>query len=419
MEASFMRNVHLTLLVVALAVTGCSTTSPCGTCDESANGSGSSSSANGSGSCCTSDPSKPGPSGTDQTPTGPNGTDETAVEDNPPVTTALPAGFIFSPYKDVGISLNWNTNVISSAVSGTMTELAPTLAAKGAKAVTLAFATGECGAENWAGLAGETLASVNVSRLVSAGIDYVVSTGGAAGSFTCGSDAGFATFLDRWDSPRLRGVDFDIEAGQSTKVLADLAQRIKAAHTTHPSLRFSLTLATLAANAGSSTAMSLGGSAPNSLNATGAAAIAAVRQALGVADTEAAWPSYVTVNLMTMDYGSTNASNCVVASGKCDMGQSAIQAAHNLHDSLHIPYSAIELTPMLGMNDATDEHFRLEDVDTIVQFASDSGLAGIHYWSFDRDRDCADQYASSTCSSMGNGYASTLGYLARFTAAGL
>ncbi|WP_232443306.1 hypothetical protein [Burkholderia ubonensis] len=39
-----------------------------------------------------------------------------------------------------------------------------------------------------------------------------------------------------------------------------------------------------------------------------------------------------TINLMTMDYGSAGPGNCVVANGTCQMGQSAIQAAMNLHD---------------------------------------------------------------------------------------
>ncbi len=67
-----------------------------------------------------------------------------------------------------------------------------------------------------------------------AGVKYILSTGGAAGSFTCGSDAGFATFIDRWASAGLIGVDFDIEAGQSQSVINDLVQRIKTAHATLP-----------------------------------------------------------------------------------------------------------------------------------------------------------------------------------------
>ncbi|MGH7439185.1 MAG: hypothetical protein ACRENE_26150 [Polyangiaceae bacterium] len=39
------------------------------------------------------------------------------------------------------------------------------------------------------------------------------------------------------------------------------------------------------------------------------------------------WPSFVTVDLMTMDYGSASSGVCVASGGTCDMGQSAIQAA--------------------------------------------------------------------------------------------
>ena len=105
---------------------------------------------------------------------------------------------------------------------------------------------------------GAALASANVPLLTQAGVKYVLSTGGAAGSFTCGSDAGFETFVDRWASSGLIGVDFDIEAGQSQQVISDLVARIKTAHGNHPGLRFSLTIATLANNNGASTAQSLG-----------------------------------------------------------------------------------------------------------------------------------------------------------------
>jgi hypothetical protein len=156
------------------------------------------------------------------------------------------AGFIFSPYKDTSIDLNWNTNVITTKVSGEPLAITSDFAQNHGRALTLAFATGECGSETWGGVPGATLASANLPALEQAGISYVVSTGGAAGTFTCGSDAGMAAFLERWDSSGLIGIDFDIEAGQSQAVISDLIARTKAAHTDHPALRFSLTLATLA-----------------------------------------------------------------------------------------------------------------------------------------------------------------------------
>jgi hypothetical protein len=122
---------------------------------------------------------------------------------------------------------------------------------------------------------------------------------------------------------------------------------------------------------------------------------------------------------MTMDYGSPSSGVCVVSSGSCQMGQSAIQAAYNLHDKWGVPYSNIELTPMIGGNDVSTEQFVLADADTITSFARSQGLAGIHYWSYDRDVDCAQGSSSPTCNSMGSGYAGAHGYLKKFLGAGL
>jgi chitinase len=329
-----------------------------------------------------------------------------------------PTGFMFGPYKDTSINMNWNTNVISTNVSGTSTPLAGELAANGARAVTLAFATGECGTENWAGVSGSSMASANVALLEQAGIKFIVSTGGAAGSFTCATDVGFETFLGRWASPNLVGVDFDIEAGQSPGVIGDLVQRLETAHAAHPALRFSLTLATLASNDGAATAHSMGSSAEDNFNTYGDTTMAAVRNTLGFTG-PSTWPSYLTVNLMTMDYGSPSKGVCVVDNGACQMGESALQAAYNLHDKWGVPYAGIEITPMIGRNDVMSESFLLSDVDRVATFAMSNGLAGIHYWSYDRDTDCDMTSASPVCNSMGSAYAGPLGYLKRFVAAGL
>jgi chitinase len=293
-------------------------------------------------------------------------------------------GFILSAYKDTSINMDFNTNVISTLVPGTRTPLADDLAANGGGAVTLAFATGECGTENWGGVPGATIAQVNVPRLTGAGIDYILSTGGAAGSFRCGSDAGFATFLNRWLSPNLVGVDFDIEVGQSQDDIVNLVRRIDAAHDAHPGLRFSLTIATLANTDGS-----------ESLNATGVATLQAVDTVFGSV------PSFVTINLMTMDYGGPSQFVCVVANGTCDMGRSAVQAAQNLNARHGVPFANIEVTPMIGGNDVQSNVFHPADVSTLASFASQSGIAGVHFWSYDRDVDCPPGPASPVCNSHG------------------
>jgi chitinase len=310
------------------------------------------------------------------------------------------AGFIFSPYKDTSINMDFNTNVISTLVPGTRTPIATDMKANQAKAITLAFATGQCGTENWGGVQGAAIASANVPLLNNAGVDYIISTGGAAGAFTCASDSGFATFVNRWVSPHLVGVDFDIEAGQSQTDILNLIRRIGPAHSAHPGLRFSLTIATLANTDGS-----------ESLNVTGTQILQAVNTVFG------SIPSFVTVNLMTMDYGAPSQFVCVVANGTCDMGKSAIQAAQNLHAKHAIPFANIEITPMIGGNDVQSNVFKLPDCNTVATFVIQNKLAGVHFWSYDRDVDCPPGSASPVCNSLGG--AGPHGFLHRFQNAGL
>jgi chitinase len=304
--------------------------------------------------------------------------------------TPPPGPFVLSPYKDVTISMNWNTNVISSAVAGTLTDVL-TVMPTNLKTLTWSFATGECGSENWAGIQPAALVSANVQNFVSMGKFYVISTGGASGVFTCGSNSGFMTFINRYQSANLLGIDFDIEGGQSQDVITNLVQRVITAQKTFPNLRFSFTLATL------------GGNSPQSLSSLGQMVMNTIKS-LGL--------TKYTINLMAMDYGSTTASNCKIVNGVCEMGQSAIAAAENLHSFYGTPYNQIELTPMIGGNDTQADVFTVADVPTLSAYAAQKGLAGIHFWSFDRDHDCAPGASSPTCNSYGQ--AGTLGFTTRF-----
>ena len=67
---------------------------------------------------------------------------------------------------------------------------------------------------------------------------------------------------------------------------------------------------------------------------------------------------------------------------------------------------------MIGGNDTQDEVFSLTDVDTLSAWARGNGLAGVHFWSLDRDVDCAPGSASATCNSYGA--AGTWGFTNRF-----
>jgi chitinase len=300
--------------------------------------------------------------------------------------TGSVSGLLFSPYKDVTINMNWNTYEMQSAVEGSdlpvvgsgslVSEYIPKL-----PAITLAFATGTCGSETWGGVSGADWAAENVPQLQAAGLDYVVSTGGEAGTFTCGSTAGMESFIATYASPHLVGIDFDIEGGQSESDIENLVDAAAGAQSEYPNLQFSFTLATLGASDGS-----YGG-----VNSLGNEVVEAV---LG-----SSLKNYV-INLMTMDYGSASSSVCVVVSGSCEMAQSAIQAVKNLEHTYGIPASKIAVTPMIGMNDTTSETFTTADVDTLTSYAVGNGLAGLHFWSLDRDTPCTDTYASPTCNSI-------------------
>lgn len=318
---------------------------------------------------------------------------------NPP---PAPDSLLFSPYKDVTINMDWNTNTMRTAAAtgspipvvgsnSLVSNYVPNLGA-----ITLAFASGECGSESWGGIPGANFASANVQALADAGVNYVVSTGGQAGSFTCGSTAGMAQFIARYNSAHLVGVDFDIEGGQTQTQIDNLVAGAVYAQSLYPNLRFSFTLATLAASDGS-----YGG-----LNSVGDRVVRAVL---------ASSLQHYTINLMVMDFGGPSAGVCVVSGGVCDMGQSAIQAVTNLQHTYGVPASHIELTPMIGLNDVTSETFTAANVDTVTAYAVNAGLVGVHFWSLDRDTPCAGGstgYASPVCNSIDG--TTSLEYTQRF-----
>ncbi|WP_084186998.1 carbohydrate-binding protein [Andreprevotia chitinilytica] len=314
-----------------------------------------------------------------------------------PVLTPRPSGapavgdFVFSVYKDIALNMDWNTAAISTTVAGTRQPVVNVMPSR-LKTLTWAFAVGECGFESWGGPLPNTIANANIQRFLSNGKTYVISTGSTSGAFTCGSDQGFERFIKTYYSSNLLGIDFDLEAGQSQDVINNLVQRVIVAQRTYPRLRFSFSLATL------------GGSSTLGLSATGVMVLNAIKT-YGL--------SNYTINLMVMDYGAATPANCVIGNnGKCDMGKSANQAAINLHNGYGVPFSQIELTPMIGGNDVQDETFTLADVATMSNFAKQNNLAGVHLWSFDRDSDCAPGPSLATCNTYGQ--AGTLGFTNKF-----
>lgn len=277
--------------------------------------------------------------------------------------------FIYSPYKHLVQPAPYLVDGKSVAQPG---------------ALTWAFATGECGAERWGDATAAQIAAANVPAFDAAGVDYLVSTGGQGGVFTCASDEGMEAFIKRYESKHLIGLDFDIEEAQTAEQVDSLIKRIKVAQARRPYLRYSFTIATHAASDGSG----------KSLNKQGETILAALRRN-GV--------SAYTLNLMVMDYGPGERASCVLnKAGNCDMGKSAIQAAQNVHRKYKVPYGQIELTPMIGVNDVVSNVFTLEDARMLGAAVKRMKLAGLHFWSFDRDRPCTEPTtgASAVCSTM-------------------
>lgn len=263
---------------------------------------------------------------------------------------------VHAPYKDVSMDLD-ATRLRIAALPAAVHQVA------------WGFATGECGDEHWGNFDTEAFARQNVEAYGRGGVGYIVSTGGEAGIFTCASDEGMRRFAARYASPRLLGFDFDIEGRQTPEQIRSLVQRLRVLQQRQPRLRLSFTLATFAASDGSA----------RSLNALGEQVLAAIREAR---------LDHAIINLMVMNYGPADAAHCVVRDGRCDMGASALQAARNLQQRHGVPARRIALTAMLGVNDVQDNVFTPADAQVLAAGARRMGLAGVHFWSIDRDQPC-------------------------------
>ena len=210
------------------------------------------------------------------------------------------------------------------------------------------------------------------------GGDVVISFGGAAGTElaeyitdTNRLQAAYQSVVTRYSATR---IDFDIEgAADADKISINrrstvLAALQAAAAAAGKTLQISLTLPVL----------------PTGLDADGLYVLqSAVSNGVNLA----------TVNIMTMDYGDGAAPN---PSGK--MGTYAIQAATNLFLQLKSVYAAahltktdaqlwqmVGLTPLLGVNDVSDETFDQTAAAQVVAYATSQNLGMLAFWSLNRD----------------------------------
>jgi len=270
--------------------------------------------------------------------------------------------------------------------------LVSTAQATGVKQFNLAFVvsggSGGCTPE-WGGVTaiGADPVAAQIGALRAIGGDVRISFGGEAGSelaITCTSvsqlEAAYQQVISAYD---VNKIDFDIEgaAVDNTAANARRDQALAALQARDPGLQVSFTLPVL----------------PSGLTSDGDAVLTGAVQA-GV--------NISAVNVMAMDYGDGAAPN---PSGQ--MGTFAIdaatatdaQVASALGISDDAAWSKVAVTPMIGVNDTSDEIFTVANAQQLAAFAASKHLAWLSMWSAARDTECPGGAATSaqpTCSSI-------------------
>ena len=270
--------------------------------------------------------------------------------------------------------------------------LVSTAQATGVKQFNLAFVvaggSGGCTPE-WGGVTaiGTDPVAAQIGALRAIGGDVRISFGGQAGSelaITCTSasqlQAAYQQVISAYD---VNKIDFDIEgaAVDNTAANARRDQALAALEAQDPGLQVSFTLPVL----------------PSGLTADGDAVLTGAVQA-GV--------KLSAVNVMAMDFGDGAAPN---PSGQ--MGTFAIdaatatdaQVASALGISDAAAWAKVAVTPMVGVNDTSDEVFTVANAQQLAAFAASKHLAWLSIWSAARDTACpggAQSFAQPTCSSI-------------------
>jgi hypothetical protein len=270
--------------------------------------------------------------------------------------------------------------------------LTATAQATGVKQFNLAFVvaggSGGCTPE-WGGVTaiGSDPVAAQIGALRAMGGDVRISFGGADGSelaTTCTSvsqlQAAYQQVITAFGVSQL---DFDIEGAAVANTAANSrrGQALAALQAQNKGLQISFTLPVL----------------PSGLTSDGVAVVTGAVQA-GV--------QLAAVNVMAMDYGDGAAPN---PAG--NMGTFAIDAATatdaqvatamGISDAAAWPKIAV--TPMIGVNDTSDEIFTVASAQQLVAFAASKHLAWLSMWSAARDQQCpggAQPSAEPTCSSI-------------------
>jgi chitinase len=262
---------------------------------------------------------------------------------------------VFAPYVDV---MAWPTLSISNTYTST-----------GQKYYTLAFITSDStsqGVPAWGGITAlsEKFYMDEITAIRSDGGDVIISFGGASGTEIALNDIDATTLQAHYqeviDTYSVTWIDFDIEGSAvADKTSVDKRNKaIKGLKAANSGLIVSYTLPVL----------------PSGLTSDGLYVLTSAVSNGASIDV---------VNVMAMDYGDSEAPN---PSGQ--MGTYAIEAAKSTYNQCVSAglSTKIGVTPMLGVNDTSDEIFYTSDAQTLLAWAQEtSWVRLLAMWSVNRD----------------------------------
>jgi hypothetical protein len=260
----------------------------------------------------------------------------------------------------------------------------------GVKQFNLAFivAGGGCTPE-WGGTTaiGDNPVAAQIGALRAIGGDVRISFGGEAGeelALTCTTATQLqAAYQQVISAYNVHEVDFDIEGAALGNTAANALrdQALAALQQQDNSLQISFTVPVIPSGLDSGTVAMLAG---------------AVQAGVRIS----------AVDIMTMDYGDGAAPDPggMMGSYAIDAATAAdAQVASVLGISADAAWSKIAVTPMIGVNDVTDEVFTLANARQLEAFAASKHLAWLSMWSAARDTGCsgaAQMAAQPMCSSV-------------------
>lgn len=283
--------------------------------------------------------------------------------------TPQPAGTsLFAPY--IHMSVNGRPSLTQIAKDS------------GAKSLSLAFvlnAGNGCDLK-WDGSADIDLYKAEITAAKAAGVETIVSTGGANGTEVavgCRTAAATAAQLEKVLAQGVRYLDFDVEGAAPSDATANTAraQAIQQLQQKYPDLKVSFTLASVPTDRHGTP----GGVLDKDLGPWTAAVAAGAK--------------VDRINIMTMNFGAYYDEG----KGATIMGRKSIEAAQDLQKQIKqihkvndaTAWKMVGITPMIGVNDTTSEIFQLANATEVVNFAKANGVGMLSFWSISRDRSCA------------------------------